>query len=67
MDPATAVDPKDWSTLQARAALAGHQLFRTAAEDGAVQYFVSRWGMVKAFGSVEEVGRWLDRVEGRAA
>lgn len=58
-------DPKSWATLQARAALAGYALYRTAAEDGAVAYFACRWGMVKALGSLEEVDSWLTMVTGR--
>ncbi len=58
---------KDWATLVARAALAGHQLYRTADADGDVRYFCCRWGMVKALGTIDEVVGFLDRVTGAQA
>ncbi|KWT64458.1 MULTISPECIES: hypothetical protein [unclassified Variovorax] len=61
------VDQKSWTNLVARAALAGHQLYRTAAADGEVQYFCCRWGMVKALGTLDEVVGFLDRVTGAKA
>lgn len=55
-------DPKAFDTLRARAALAGHQLYRTADQDGDVRYFCCRWGMARAMGSLDEVERFLSQV-----
>lgn len=58
---------KTWSNLVARAALAGHQLYRTSDADGEVRYFCCRWGMVKALASLDEVEEFLNLCTGRKA
>jgi hypothetical protein len=55
-------DPKAWATLQARSAIAGYQLYRTAEQDGSLVYFAARWGMVRALADLEEVERFLKQV-----
>ena len=52
---------KEWTTMQARAALRGWQLWRSSAADGPVRYFVARWGMVRALADLDEVEQWLER------
>lgn len=60
MNPAVAqLDPKAWSTLQARAALAGWTLYRTAGDDGAAVFFASRWGMCRKLEDLDAVDRFL--------
>lgn len=56
------VDPKTWSTLVARAALKGYQLWRTDADDGVQRFVVGRWGMVRILADVDEVQRFLTQV-----
>lgn len=55
-------DAKRWSTLQARAALAGHQCHL----DGAGRIVLSRWGRSMTFGSLGEAEAWLARISGKA-
>jgi hypothetical protein len=50
-----------FADLRAHAALSGYELMRTAAEDGAVQYLVARWGQVKTLGTLDDVEDWLLR------
>ena len=54
---AGADDSKDFDTMRAKAAIAGHTLQR----HGAI-YLISRWGYVRDFDSLSAVGRWLERV-----
>lgn len=51
---------KAHTTLEARAALAGHHCFRT--EDGTI--LLSRWGRVGEFETVAKAADWLARVTG---
>ena len=53
---------KAWATLQARAALAGWQLWRSDAADGPQRFFAGRWGMVRVLGDLDEVERFLEKV-----
>jgi hypothetical protein len=55
------VSSKSFETLRAHAALAGFELMRTSADDGAVQYLVAKWGQVKALGDLNAVTAWLQR------
>jgi len=59
---ASDAEHKTWSTLAARAALRGIQLWRSDAADGPVRYFACRWGMVKVLANPVEVDLWLDEV-----
>ena len=56
---------KSWTTLVARAAMHGYQLWRSDAADGPQRFFACRWGMVKAFASAVEVDAWLERAGAR--
>jgi hypothetical protein len=40
---------------------------RSPTETGAVEYIASRWALTRAFGSLDELERWLDMVTGRKA
>jgi hypothetical protein len=48
------------ATLQARAALAGHELVHLA--DGT--FLISRWGLFRTLDNAAAVERWFDQVEG---
>jgi hypothetical protein len=54
-------DRKTSATLQARAALAGHELVQLA--DGT--FLASRWGQFRALATVDAVEAWLERVESK--
>ena len=54
---------KSWSTLLARAALRGYQLWRTDPDDGVQRFFAGRFGVVRAFGSQLDVDLWLTDLE----
>ena len=54
-------DAKAWATLKARAALAGHSLYRTV-DEGEVRYFAQRWSMSRGFNDLESVERWLRQI-----
>jgi hypothetical protein len=60
--PSREIELKAWSTLVARAALKGFQLWRSDAADGPTRYFLARWGRVRAMADVEEVERILEVV-----
>lgn len=53
-------DNKRFATLRAHLALKGYSLHRTAAGDGLVRFYVSRWGMAR---DLAVVARFLDQVE----
>jgi hypothetical protein len=55
---------KRFSTLQARAALAGHVLKRSA-EDGREVFVASRWAWVREFHTLDEAEAWLDSMAGK--
>lgn len=55
------VDRKSWSTLVARSALRGFQLWRTDPDDGVQRYMIARWGMVKVLADLQEVERFLEQ------
>lgn len=52
---------KAWTSLVARCALKGWQLWRSDATDGPQRYFLGKWGHVRAMASAEEVDRVLDQ------
>lgn len=60
------IERKRWSSLAARAALVGWQLWRSDAADGPQRFFAGRWGMVQVLATAEDVERWLERHEGAA-
>lgn len=52
------------STLRARAALRGIVVVETQDDRGNPEWIASLYAMTKAFGSLDELRAWLDRVEG---
>ena len=58
---------KRFATLQALLALKGYSLSRTAASDGPVCFYVTRWGMVRELHNLAAVARFLDQVGGAHA
>lgn len=55
---------KCFSTWQARYAMFGHSLYRTASPDGAILYLASRWGMVREMKSLEAVAAFFAMIGG---
>ena len=55
---------KVFTTLAAQLALKGHQLARTEAKDGAVGYYVHRWGNVKHLPDLDAVAAFLRQIGG---
>ncbi len=52
---------KGWTTLAAKAALAGYQLWRSDAADGVQRYFIAKFGLVRVLADADEVERFLER------
>jgi hypothetical protein len=57
---------KAFTTLAAQLALQGHTLTRSNPNDGAVTYYVSRWGMVRALPDLEAVAAFARMAGGIA-
>lgn len=55
-------DSKTWSTLAAKAALRGWQLWRSDAADGPQRFFLARWGHVRVLADLGEVERVLEQM-----
>jgi hypothetical protein len=55
---------KRFPTLRAHLALKGYCLHRTAAGDGPVYFYVTRWGMARELRDLEAVARFLKQVGG---
>ena len=55
---------KDFSTLQARAALLGATLHELPDDTGCTEFIVSRWHLTKCFATLAEVEAWIRRVGG---
>ena len=55
---------KCFSTWQARYAMYGHTLYRTASPDGATLYLTSRWGVVREMKSLEAVAAFFAMIGG---
>jgi len=55
-------DDKRFATLRAHLALKGYSLHRTAAGDGLVRFYVTRWGMARELRDLAVVARFLDQV-----
>jgi hypothetical protein len=60
----TAFEQKAWTTLVAKAAMRGWQLWRTDPDDGAQRFFAGRWGVIQALANVAEVERFLETAGG---
>jgi hypothetical protein len=56
---------KVWATAQARAALRGIVLVKSHDDRGRPEWIASYHALTRAFGSLEDVLAWLDRVEGK--
>lgn len=61
-----AVDAKLLANATARAALAGITLHHLEGDFGRPVFVATRWALTKQFDSLEDVERWLDRVNGGA-
>lgn len=60
-------DGKRFATLRAHLALNGYSLHRTAADDGPVCFYVTRWGMARELRDLAAVAWFLDQVGGAHA
>lgn len=56
---------KCFSTWQARYAIYGHTLYRTASSDGAILYLASRWGLIRELKSLEAVASFFGMIGGK--
>ena len=57
-------DGKWFATLRAHLALQGYSLSRSSAGDGPVNYYVTRWGLVRELRDLAAVARFLEQVGG---
>jgi hypothetical protein len=55
-------DGKRFTTLRAHLALRGYSLHRTAADDGPVCFYVTRWDMARELRDLATVARFLEQV-----
>ncbi len=53
---------KAYTTRAARLAIVGHTLVRSNPADGAVLYFVGRWGYVKTCASLDAVAQFAAQI-----
>lgn len=60
-------DGKRFATLRAHLALKGYSLHRTAADDGPVCFYVTRWGMARELRDLAAVAQFLEQVAGAHA
>lgn len=58
--------PKEFETLRARFALAGHQLFMLDPASGSGGFLVSRWGHCRSLATYSDAERFLAQVSGGA-
>lgn len=56
---------KEFSTLAAGFALAGHALHRSDPKDGTVSYWAERWGLVRYLPTIDAARRFLAQIGGR--
>ena len=56
---------KEYKTLAAGFALAGHTLRRSDPKDGAVNYWAESWGLVRYLPTIDAARRFLDQIGGR--
>lgn len=57
-------DSKRFTTLRARAALAGLVLYQSTDDKGRTVYVVSRWALTKLLDTLDATEIWLDAVTG---
>jgi len=60
-------DGKRFATLRAHLALRGYSLHRTAADDGPLCFYVTRWDMARELRDLAAVARLLDQMGGAHA
>ena len=60
--PTTDQQGKEFATLVAGYALAGHALHRTDPKDGSVTYWAARWGLVRYLPTIDAARRFLDQI-----
>lgn len=56
---------KEFATLAAGFALAGHALHRSDPKDGTVTYWAERWGLVRYLPTIDAARRFLEQIGGR--
>lgn len=56
---------KAFATMRAAFAIQGHALHRTDPADGAVTYWVERWGLVRHLPTLHDVALFLAQIGGR--
>ena len=57
---------KSFAALADRYAEVGHTLTRSIAPDGAVTYYVGRWGLARALPDLQAAAAFLARIGGAA-
>lgn len=62
--PATTTKDKEFATLAARYALAGHSLVRCS--DGSASYYAMPWGHIKPLADLDQACRLLAQIVGQA-
>lgn len=55
-------DGKRFATLRAHLALKGYSLHRTAADDGPVRFYVTRWSLVRELPDIAAVRAFAEQV-----
>ena len=55
---------KAFSTWQAKFAMHGHALYRTASADGAILYLAARWGMTRELPTLDAVAKFYAQIGG---
>lgn len=55
---------KEFATLAAEYALAGHSLIRTQPAEGQAPYYAGRWGQIKPLHSYQDALKFLDQIRG---
>ena len=60
-------DSKQFATLAAQFALAGHALVRAQPGDGQAPYYGTRWGWLKPFHNLDEAQAFLEKIRGVSA
>ena len=64
--PNTAGAGKDFASLAARFALAGHTLSHSNPADGAGLYYAARWGMSRTLPDLQAAAHFLTQIGGGA-
>lgn len=63
--PTTGQQDKEFATLAAGFALAGHALHRTDSKDGSMTYWAERWGLVRYLPTIDAARQFLEQIGGR--